>query len=203
MLRYSLLSVVATSLLAMGCNKSGDGQPAAATSGGPAAITQTPPSDPAARMAFDFLSAVQKGDEAQISACLTQLAAQQLQQRDQRFPVSGMGSVTLQFGEVRKPAENQALVQCLLTDLTKGKDAQSEEICCLLKLENNQWRVSGLAISSPDGRPQILNFEAPPLEAMGPPTTSEVPASTAGPGSAGRPSPPRTATDNFSPATIR
>jgi hypothetical protein len=196
-----LISVIVVSLCVAGCGKGGAVTPAG--SGSVGAATQTPPTDPAARVAFDFLMAVRKADEAQITACLTPQAAQQLKQRDQRFPVSGMDTVSLQFGEVRKPSENQALVQCMLTEVAKeGEVGKSEEICCLLRLVDNQWRVSGLAIGTAQGRPQILNFEAPPLEAMGPPATPQT-AEAAGTSTVGRPSPPRTANENFSPGTVR
>jgi hypothetical protein len=110
----------------------------------------------------------------------------------------GVDSTTFQIGEIRKPSESLAFVMCLLNDASKEGPAVSDEICCLLKLDNNQWRVSGLAIGSSQGQPTILDFEAPPsqpMELQTAPQVQDVPAPPIG-----RPSPPRTANESFPPA---
>jgi len=204
MTRLILLSfVVATSSLAVGCNKGDTPSTAGSENGGSTKTTQeAPPTDPAARVAYDFLKAVLKGDEQQVTACLTPKAAEQLVRGDKRFPMPGIDSTTFQVGEVRKPSESQALVQCLLNDVSKDGAATREEICCLLRLADNQWRISGLAFGTSQGRPTILDFESPPPQPMGPPTTPAQ-AQVAPPQNSGRPSPQKTATETFSPTTIR
>lgn len=194
-------SLILLAVLATGCGKSEPTAVSELANGAATAPTQqSPPTDPAARVAYDFLAAVLKGNEQQVTASLTPKAAQQLNEREQRFPMPGIDSTTFQIGEVRKPAENQALVQCLLIDVSKEKPGTSEEICCLLRLVENQWRVSGLAFGSAQGRPTILDFEAPPTQPMLP-TAPQVDATPAP--AVGRPSPPRMANETFAPPTSR
>jgi hypothetical protein len=207
-----VLSTVLCLGLAAGCGKSESSGTAPAAD----ASTQQrepPPTDPAARVAYDFLDAVLKGDDQKVSACLTPQAIQRLIDSHKRFALPGVDSTTFRIGEVRKPSESQALVQCILSDSSPSKEAQSEEICCLVRQIESEWRVSGIAVLTAPGRlPMILDFESPPSEPMGLPTSPQlsngpsVPGTEPMPGSAvpvaspGRLSPPRTAEDKTLPS---
>ena len=173
----------------------GCGQRGAKETAGGTGQSAVRPSDPVAAVAHDFLVAVLQGNEPQIVACLTPAAVQRLQESNKRFPALGAGTTTFQIGEIRKPSDTQALVQCLLAD--QGQDGQptKDELCCLMKLVDSQWRVAGLAFGSSNGQPAIFDFEnAPrPLEAVVAPPT-ETPSEATPPVSS-RPSPPRTANE--------
>jgi hypothetical protein len=154
-------------------------------------------------VAFDFLGAVLRRDDPQINACLTPLAVQRLAVSNKRFPALGTETTKFQVGEVRQVSETQAIVQCQLTDVVDDKPA-SDEICCVMQLVDNQWRVSGMAFNTGQAQPTVFDFENPPQPMSAPAATPAAAAAAAADVSpsqgvaapaAGRPSPPRTATE--------
>jgi hypothetical protein len=148
------------------------------------------------RAAEDFLDAVLKGDSERASARLTPQALQRINESGTPFAPPGLASATYRIGEVRTPSPDQAIVQCVLTDTNAG---QSEEMCCLLRRVESDWRVSGIAYGSGPEQPWMLSdFESGrnmtiPREAN--PAPSAAPSHTVAPS---RPS-PRTAQEG--PAT--
>jgi hypothetical protein len=160
------------------------------------------PDDPAARAAYDFLDAVLKGDSQGASERLSPLAMQRIVESGKQFAPPGLETATFRIGEVRKPSDSQALVQCVLTDKSEPGEPREEEICCLMRLVENQWCVSGIAYSAgPDKPPMILDFEHPPGNSVHSPSMvdsgSPPPAAPAD----GRPSPLRTAQDPAYPVS--
>lgn len=153
-----------------------------------------PATNPMARVAFDFLDAVIKGDAQRTKALLTPRAIQQIDENQAKFGPAGLNNATFQIGEVRTPTESQAIVQCVLTQsLPEGK-TRTEEMCCLMRFVENQWRVSGIAASNGPGRPpMILDFENPPRESAPQPPIVAAPGQDVAAPPTGRPSPPRTA----------
>jgi len=155
------------------------------------------PSDPAARAAYEFLDAVLKGDSQRASGRLSPLAMQRIVESGKQFSPPGLETASFRIGEVRQPPgrPSQALVQCMLTEESTPGDAREEEICCLMRLVDNQWCVSGIAYSAgPDKPPIILDFEKP----IGEPSQTGTMVDTGSPEStpsSDRPSPPRTAQD--------
>lgn len=141
-------SLVALVLLVAGCSQS--------ASNGPM------PSDPAGLAAHDFLDAVLKGDTERASRRLTPVALERITASGKQFAPPGLETASFRIGEVRHPTANQAIVQCILTDEQPGATARTEEIGCLLRLVENEWRVSGIAyIPGPNRPPMILSFENP------------------------------------------
>lgn len=190
------LAIILCLGLAAGCGKGGSADKATSADSQARQVQSPPPSDPAGRVAYDFLDAVLKGDDQKVTACLTPQAIGRLIESHKRFALPGVDSTTFRIGEVRKPSDTQALVQCILSDASQSKDAQSEEICCLVRQIGREWRVSGIAVMTGPGRPpMILDFESPPSEPMGLPTSPQVSNEPAAGGKVGRPSPTRTAED--------
>jgi hypothetical protein len=183
---------------AVGCNSSSAPAPSASSS--PVA---TIPADPAGRVAYEFLDAVLKGDTQRASSRLTPIAIERINATGKQFSPPGLQTASFRIGEVRKPTADQALVQCILTDATAGGPPRSEEIGCLLRLVDNDWRVSGIAyIPGPNRPPMILNFENPQQGAV----SAQPPMANSGAAAANgdRPSPPRTAQDPaVAPASYR
>jgi hypothetical protein len=154
-------SLVALSLLVV----TGCGQPETPTT------TASAPafSDPAAQTAFEFLDAVLKGDTQRASSQLTPTARQKIAESGKRFAPPGLETATLRMGEVRKPAENHAIVQGFLTDKQPDGTERSEEIGCILKSIGGQWLVSGLAyVPGPNRQFVVLDFENPQQPAATP-----------------------------------
>jgi len=120
------------------------------------------PTDPAGQAAYDFLDAVLQGDTERASRRLTPTALERIAATGKHFAPPGLETAKFRIGEVRKPTPNQAVVQCILTDEQAGGATRTEEIGCLLRLVENEWRVSGIAyIPGPNRPPMILSFENP------------------------------------------
>jgi hypothetical protein len=169
-----------------GCN-----QNPAAESPAPAANQPAAQPDQIVRAAADFLDAVLKGDTQRASARLTPQAIQRIIASGKQFAPPGLDTATFRIGRVRAPAKDQAIVQCVLTDSSSADSPRNEEMCCLMRFVENDWRVSGIAYGTAPDQPWTLSdFEtgqnvAIPRQAM---QSAAAPANQAS-----RPSPPRTA----------
>jgi hypothetical protein len=181
--------------MAVGCNSG--------SSPAPTATVSAIPADPAARAAYDFLDAVLKGDTQRASNRLTPVAIARINATGKQFSPPGLQTASFRIGEVRKPTADQALVQCILTDATAAGPPRSEEIGCLLRLVDNDWRVSGIAyIPGPNRPPMILNFENPQQGAV----SAQPPMANSGEAApnSNQQTPPHTAQDQaVTPASYR
>jgi hypothetical protein len=176
-----------TICLAAGCNQgaSNEGQTSANSS------QASPPTEAVARAAADFLDAVLKGDTQRASARLTPQAMQRILASGKQFAPPGLETATFRIGQVRAPAKDQALVQCVLTDTSVADAPRNEEMCCLMRFVDNDWRVSGIAYgTSPDQPWTLSDFETGQNVAI-PRQAVQNPAGTAA--GNGAPAPPRTA----------
>jgi hypothetical protein len=101
-----------------------------------------------------------KGDKPRATARLTPQARQQISKNKMEFSPPGEAQTAgIQIGEVRTPSQDQAIVQCVLSYNYNGKP-QSEEMCCLMRFVENDWRVAGVAYGTALDKPWILtNFE--------------------------------------------
>jgi hypothetical protein len=157
--RLGIVTVLSFGILA-GCSKSSPSGSAAAGGAAPEsapAITETDPnSSPMARAAYDFLTAVLKGDTQAASNKLTPQAIQRIIASGKQFSPPGLENATFKIGEVRAPSADQAIVQCVLTDASEGQP-HSEEMCCLLRKVDNDWRVSGIAYGTAPNMPWTLS----------------------------------------------
>lgn len=177
-MRLGIVSVLASGLF-IGCGKSGTPDAPVANGGGPAAASSTaavqsndPSSSPIAQAAYDFVDAIVKGDTQRASARLTPQAMQRIIASKEQFAPTGLSTATFKLGEVRTPSPTQAVVQCVLTDSSQGTP-QTEEMCCVLRKVDNDWRVAGIAYGTAADKPWVLNdFESGksfpiPRQAMG------------------------------------
>lgn len=168
--RFGIVTILGMGILA-GCSKSTAPQAAATnsatTTSGAAAndapiIKQQadPNTNPIAKATYDFLDAVLKGDTERASARLTPQAMQRIVQSGKGFSPPGLETATFKIGEIRTPSQDQAIAQCVLTDTTEG-NTHSEEMCCLLRKVENDWRVSGIAYGTTPDKPWTLSdFES-------------------------------------------
>ena len=163
-------------------------------------------SNPVAQAASDWLDAVLKGDKQRASARLTPQARQQIIKNDMEFsPPGGIQTPHFQIGEVRTPSQDQAIVQCVLNYSANGGQ-HSEELCCLMRFVDNDWRVAGIAYGTALDKPWTLtNFETGQDVPIPRPDMSTAGATAAdASGAANRPSPPNTAqeTPTTSPTAV-
>lgn len=149
-------------LLSLGC--SGGDKPAPQAS---QSADKSAPTSPIAAAAHDFLDAVFKNDLARATQRLTPQAIQNLDAQDQRFSW-GSDATKLEIGEVRQVSDSEAAVQCLVTE---SAGAKAEELVCMLRNVQGQWRVCKLIGENPqNGQPLVMDFEAPPARDTTPST---------------------------------
>ncbi len=189
--RGGFLTVVITVLLS-GCSGSAttNSTTSAATDGSQPAAQTDVSSNPAAQAASEWLDAILKGDTQRASTRLTPQAMQRIIDSKMTFSPPGVDTVNYRVGEVREPSQDQAIVQCVLTYTADG-GPHSEEMCCVLRRINNDWRVSGIAYGSAPDKPWMLkDFES----GQDVPIPRQDMANAGAPAAdASRPSPPRTA----------
>lgn len=153
------------------------------------------PTEEVTRAASDFLDAVLAGDIQRASARLTPQAMQRIIGSGLQFQPAGQEQAAFRTGEVRMPTKTQALVQFVFTYTAADGSPRSEEGCCLMRLVDGDWRVSGLAYGTGSNDSWTLSdFESGrmiPISRQ--PTTPPGAAQQAAAPAAGRPSPPRTA----------
>jgi hypothetical protein len=149
------------------------------------------------------MQAVIEGNSQAASALLTPQAMERIIAMNTPFNPSGLQSATFQLGEIRTPAQDQAIVQFLLTD-SSATSPTPEEGCCLLKKVANEWRVSGIAYGLGPNQPWTLNdFETGQSTAIPrQPVRGNAVQQASATSPVGRPSPPRTA-EEMAPATYR
>jgi hypothetical protein len=139
------------------------------------------------------MDAVLKGDSQRASARLTPTAMQRIVASGKQFQPPGWQTASFKITQVRSPSADQAIVQCMLTDTAAGSPQSTEEMCCLLRRVDNDWRVCGIAYGTGDNQTWTLNdFETGRTIGI-PRQPSMNKGMVSSEGSAGRPSPPRTA----------
>lgn len=159
-IRFGVATVLGLGLLA-GCSKQSAPNAGASADNDVPQIKETDPSsNPVAHAAADFLDAMIKGDSQRISARLTPKAMQNIVASGKQLSPPGMETASFKIGEVRAPSADQAIVQCVITDTSEGTP-HSEEMCCLLKMVDNDWRISGIAYGTAPDKPWTLtDFES-------------------------------------------
>src|SRR6185503_7544942 len=102
---FFLVSLLSACLLA-GCNHGSSSESASGSSNAAGTATQIDPAtSPIAKVAYEFVDAVFKGEPQRASACLTPQAMQHLVENKEVFSPQGMEKVTIRVGGVRTPSE--------------------------------------------------------------------------------------------------
>lgn len=154
-MRCYLVQFLALSLLAfpIGCGT-------ASTSSNSAAGAA--PNDPVAKVVFEFLNAVREGETEIASKRLTPLALQRTSELELNFSPPGSATATFQVGAVEMIDADKAVVESTWKDLDADGEPQEEKITWALKLNEGQWRISGMAAElGEDQPPVVMDFENP------------------------------------------
>jgi hypothetical protein len=197
MMRIASLLILAltSTVVVVGCGKDSatESTTEQAASNPPAAAGPAPNTEAVTQAAADFLDAVLKGDTQRASDRLTPKSMARIIESGKQFAPPGLETASFRIGQIRMPSANQALVQCILTDASAPGSPRSEEMCCLLKLVEDDWRVSGIAYGTAGNQPWTLSdFETGKSTAIPRPAGGRSNASQQAAAST-RPSPPRTA----------
>jgi hypothetical protein len=193
---------VLTIALSAGCSKSTPSNTSASApaEGGAATAQADFSNNPIAQVASEFLDAVLKGDTQRGLTRLTPKAIEQIVADGKKFDPPGVDNPSFHVVGVASPTTDHSFVQCEFNYTSQGA-AHNEDMCCELRLVNNEWRVSGIAYGTSPDKPWILtDFETGRDIPIVRQASTDATAGTAGPeGNATRPSPPRTAQET--PAT--
>lgn len=120
------------------------------------------PSDPVARVVYEFLEAVRTGDTETASSRLTPLALQRTTELDLNFSPPGSATARFEVGAVEMVDAEKAVVECVWTDNDADGKPRDEKITWALKLNAGEWRISGMAADmGPDELPVVMDFENP------------------------------------------
>jgi hypothetical protein len=152
---FATAAVLGFCILA-GCSKAPSNETATTAS---TTSPQNPSTEAVGRAASNFLDAVIKGDTQRAFACLTPQAMHRIIASGKPFAPPGFDSMTFKLGEVRMPAVDRAFVSFALTNVSNGQPT-SDEVACVMRLINDEWRVCGLAAWGPNQTITELNFEA-------------------------------------------
>jgi len=163
------LLVIAVIGSTIGCGGSDSSKPAAAANAKqPASAaelivgTEGVPQEPIARVVYEFLDAMRRGDSTGVSQRLTPLALERAKETDS--PILPPGSPTARFkvGNSEQIAADKAVVDSVWTDLDVDGKPNDEPMLWALRLCDGQWRVSGLMVDmGPNAEPVTINFEDP------------------------------------------
>lgn len=152
------------SAVVVGCGESDTDANSSAVSSG-ASVQQTAgskPTDPVARVAFEFLEAVRQGDIEAASSKLTPLALKRTSELEMSFSPPGSPTAVFQIGATDQIEPDKAIVESVWTDLDPDGNPQQEQIVWALRLVDGGWRISGMVAEvDPEQPAVIIDFENP------------------------------------------
>lgn len=149
-----LTTAIFGGLAAAGCGSAEPPKPAADASQG-----DTPGPD---RVVHAFLDAVRTGDDANATKLLSPLARQRTAEKELEVAPPGSDTASFQVGAVEIVGEGGAHVASTWTDLDDEGKPHSDDIVWMVRLEDEGWRVVGMATRLfPNEPPLFLNFEDP------------------------------------------
>lgn len=140
----------------------GSADPSSNQSAGSSPSGDARPSDPIAKVAYDFFDAVLASDRDAARAQLTPLAVQRMAALGMDFllPVSESSKFTV--GEAVQIEEGMAAVDTILTEPDASGKLLQEEITVVLKLQSGKWGVMGVVTGmGPNEQIDGFNFEMP------------------------------------------
>ena len=146
----------------VGCGGSGADAPTASVAGDAAAKTVTVAAKTPAEAVQSFLEAVRLGNDDVAGKMLTKLAQQKTAEMEMVVSPPGSDTATFSLGKVELVGGDGAQVDSTWTDLDQDGDKRTDHITWILRLENGEWRIAGMATKIfQDQDPVVLNFENP------------------------------------------
>jgi hypothetical protein len=143
-----------------GCGQSESNAPTAAapTSEATATAQAAGPAD----AVHEFLEAVRLGDDAKAQGMLTELAQKKTTEMNMVVAPPGSDTAKFEVGAMQMAEDGTARVASVWSDLDHEGKRRTDQITWILRQENSQWRIVGMATQiMPDQGPVVLNFENP------------------------------------------
>lgn len=139
-----------------GCGSDSTGTPEAAQA--PAASSEKKPGPDVA--VFEFLKAVQSGDDKRAAEMLTKLAREKTAEMEMVVAPPGSETASFEVGQVEMLEDRGAYVSSTWTDVGEGGKPHSDQIVWLVRNEPEGWRIAGMVTKLFDNK-LVLNFEDP------------------------------------------
>jgi hypothetical protein len=122
----------------------------------------TIPSDPIARVVYEFFDAVRQGHTAEANKWLTPLALQRITEQQMNVTPPGSPTARFQVGPVKHVENANAVVELTWSDVdADGKRYTEPKMWCELRVCDGQWRICGMAQDlGPNRTPMVMDFES-------------------------------------------
>lgn len=159
---FLLCAVAGFSCVSLGCDSASEstGSAFGMQAGVPAQGASS--SESVARTVHEFLTAIRTGDTRASSSRLTPLALQMINENDMTFAPPASENATFQVGQVEMYGADRASAESIWSDLDADGQRNEEKMTWALKLDQGQWRISGLiAYVGENQSPVKINFENP------------------------------------------
>ena len=185
----SALLLIALSFAYIGCNSATE--PAAMVGSPSQPTTASASGDAIAQTVQLFLDAIRSGDTQGSSSRLTPLALRMINENDMTFAPPASENASFEVGQVQMYGQDRASVESVWSDLDADGQRTNEKMTWALKLQQGEWRISGLIAYMGEAQsPVKINFENP-SEFMGgnpgPRTANQATPPQSPPGSADSP----------------
>jgi hypothetical protein len=143
-----------------GCGQSESNPPTAAAPISEATATAQAASP--ADAVREFLEAVRLGDDTKAQSMLTALARKKTTEMNMVVAPPGSDTAKYEVGAMQMAEDGTARVASVWSDLDHEGKRRTDEITWILRQEDNQWRIVGMATRiMPEQGPVVLNFEKP------------------------------------------
>lgn len=181
-MRWTALILFAAGVIgSTGCGNSET--PTAAQSAAPGGAQEA-----AGQVVHQFLDAMRRGSGDDASKLLTPLALERAKQRNESLTPPGSSTATFKVGSV-EIEQDEAVVKSVWTDVDVEGKPYNEEIICVLRLTDGQWRVYGMAQDlGPDRPPMVMDLERPDTVVAQPSAQPGAPGSQAASAAGSNPS---------------
>ncbi len=136
-----------------GCTSEAPGTPET-----PTASTENKPGPNIA--VFEFLQAVQKGNDKKAAEMLTNLAREKTTEMEMVVAPPGSDTASFEVGSVEMLEDRGAYVSSTWTDVGEDGQPHSDQIVWLVRNEPEGWRIAGMVTKLFESK-LVLNFEDP------------------------------------------
>jgi hypothetical protein len=109
---------------------------------------------------FEFLKAVQTGDDKKAAEMLTKLAREKTAEMEMVVAPPGSETASFEVGEVELLEDRGAYVSSTWTDVGEDGQPHSDQIVWLVRNEPEGWRIAGMVTKLFESK-LVLNFEDP------------------------------------------
>jgi hypothetical protein len=109
---------------------------------------------------FEFLKAVQSGDDKKAADMLTKTAREKTTEMEMVVAPPGSETASFEVGEVQLLEDKGAYVSSTWTDVDEDGQPHSDQIVWVVRNEPEGWRIAGMVTKLFDSK-LVLNFEDP------------------------------------------